>query len=176
MSTHSKPLVVRFARAAFSKYAAELHRYLARRLGASQDAEDLTQEIFMRLLRFEDTDFVRNPQAYLYGVASHVVREFKMRAEQERDRLEFNSQTAIERAEHPDQPPPDELGESLNLERQLTSALQRLPPGPRAVLLCIKRDGMSYQEAAQATGLSVHTVEKYLFDALARIRTMRWDR
>jgi len=54
--------------------------------------------------------------------------------------------------------------------------LGQLSAGHRAVLLCVKRDGMSYQEAAQATGFSVHTVEKYLFDALARLRTLGWDR
>src|SRR5690348_12430589 len=86
---------------AFFNYAGGLHRFLRRRLGRAQDAEDVTQEIFMRVLRFDDTDFVRNPQAYLYGIASHVIREYRMRQEQEKGRLEFDTRLVHEQDEHP---------------------------------------------------------------------------
>jgi len=176
MATQSHSSISRFAQSAFSKYARELHHYLLRRLRSPQDAEDVTQEIFMRLLRFDDTDFVRSPQAYLYGVASHVVREFRMRLENDRDHIAYDSEAVAARSEHTDQPAHDELGDRLNLERQLEVALDELPAGQRAVLLCIKRDGMSYEEAAKATRFTVYTVERYLFDALARLRARRWDR
>jgi DNA-directed RNA polymerase specialized sigma24 family protein len=40
------------------------------------------------------------------------------------------------------------------------------------VLLLVKRDGMSHAEAARSAGLSVHTIEKYVGDARARLRIM----
>lgn len=47
-------------------------------------ALDLTQDIFERFLQIADTDAVRNPQAYLYGIASHVVREALFREDKAR--------------------------------------------------------------------------------------------
>jgi RNA polymerase sigma-19 factor, ECF subfamily len=168
--------ITRFVGQTFRKYGVELHRYLLRRLRRPQDAEDLAQEVFMRMLRIEDAEFVRKPQAYLYGIASHVVREFRMRAEHEHERLTFDPEAVDAMAESSrGQQSPDELADRLSLQRQLDRALNRLPRTHRTVLLLLKRDGMSYKEAARVTNLSVHTVEKYLFQAKAMIKTMKWD-
>lgn len=167
--------IARFAAQAFRKYGAELHRYLVRRLRRPQDADDLAQEVFLRLLRLEDADFVQKPQSYLYGIASHVVHEFRMRAEQEHERVTFDSEMLETAAERRSQLQLEDPGERLNIQRQLDRALERLPATHRTVLLLLKRDGMSYEEAARATRLSIHTVEKYLFQAKAMIKAEKWD-
>jgi RNA polymerase sigma factor (sigma-70 family) len=159
----------------FRKYAVGLHRYLARRLGNTIDADDLVQEVFLRLLRIENTELVRKPQAYLYGVAFNVVREHRMRSEHEQRRLTFDSDAVDEESEHPKELPPDQLAERLDVRRKLEQALARLTPMHRAVVILLKRDGMSYEEAARMTNLSVHTVEKYFFQAKAQLKTMKWD-
>lgn len=161
-----------FAGAAFEKYQKELHRFLVRRLRDRQDAADLAQEVYLRLVRVENTDWVRKPQAYVYGVASHVVSEYRMRSEKES--VTFDSQAVERVAEHPSQMAPDELADQLALERQLERVLGKLPPTHLAVLLLHKRDGLSYEEVAQKLDLSVHTVQKYLFQAKAQIRTA-WE-
>jgi DNA-directed RNA polymerase specialized sigma24 family protein len=43
------------------------------------------------------------------------------------------------------------------------------------VLLLVKRDGLSYTEAARKAGLSVHTIEKYVVEARARLRVILAD-
>jgi RNA polymerase sigma-70 factor (ECF subfamily) len=53
--------------------------------------------------------------------------------------------------------------------------LQQLPPAHQLVLLLVKRDGLSYTEAASAAGLSVHTIEKYVVEARARLRVLLAD-
>src|SRR6267378_6385638 len=78
----AKVPVARLVALAFRKYAPELHRYIERRMRRPGMAPDLTQDIFERFLQIEDTDVVRNPQAYLYGIASHVVREALFREDQ----------------------------------------------------------------------------------------------
>jgi RNA polymerase sigma-70 factor (ECF subfamily) len=166
----------RLVSAGFRQYAAELHRFLLRRLRRPQDADDLAQEVFMRFLRLSNVELVRNPQAYLFGIASHVVREFHLHAEQEREHLTFDSEEAGEASENPGVLEPDELAGRLNLQQQLQRALTQLPPMHRAVLLLVKRDGLSHEEAAKAAGISFHTVEKYIVEARAKLKTMRWDR
>jgi DNA-directed RNA polymerase specialized sigma24 family protein len=54
-----------------------LLQFLRRRVRASVDIEDLTQETYLRLLRAHDLGNVRHPQAYLLRVASHVVVEWR---------------------------------------------------------------------------------------------------
>ena len=65
----------------------------------------------------------------------------------------------------------DALEERLALRQELRAALMRLPLAHRAVLLLIKRDGLSYEEAAEKLHLSVNTVTSYLFEARAKVKT-----
>src|SRR6202020_2500376 len=54
-----------------------LLRFLGRRVRTAVDIEDLAQETYLRLLRARDLHDVRNPQAYMLRVASHVVTEWR---------------------------------------------------------------------------------------------------
>src|SRR6202020_421118 len=54
-----------------------LLQFLGRRVRAAVDIEDLAQATYLRLLRARDLREVRNPQAYLLRVASHVVAEWR---------------------------------------------------------------------------------------------------
>ena len=44
--------------------------------------------------------------------------------------------------------------------------------GEKITLLLVKRDGHSYSEAARLSGLSIHTIEKYVVEARARLRVL----
>ena len=157
---------------AFGRYGIELHRFLLRRLRRAEDADDLAQEVYMRLLRRNRDEPVLNPRAYVYRIAAHVVAEFRTRSEHGQDTVVFDSE-AVERAEAWE---PDVLAERLSMQRQLERALAELPPTHQAVFLLHKRDGHSHEEIAAKLKLSPHTVEKYLIQAKARMRTMKWDR
>ncbi|MEG1679712.1 MAG: sigma factor, partial [Stenotrophomonas sp.] len=71
-----------FAARAVHDYSTELHRYLRRRVNEAQDLGDLVQEVYLRLLRVQNIETVRNPLAYIYGIAAHVASEFNMRQRQ----------------------------------------------------------------------------------------------
>lgn len=165
-----------FGISAFRHYRRELHRYLLRRLRRPQDVDDLAQEVYLRLLRHDDEKCVRKPLAYLYGIASHVVADFRIGAEHEREHLTFDSEAAEHSSDEPSSVLQDDLADRLNLAQQIERALAQLPPMHAAVLLAHKRDGLSYEEVAKKLGLSVHTVEKYVTQAKARIRMMSWER
>lgn len=158
---------------AFVKYEKDLHRFLMRRLKCDEDAADLAQEVYLRLLRVEHSELVRSPQDYLYGIAAHVVYQFRMRVRN--NVLTYDSDAVEELAEKPSHiDGPDELPERLNLQRELEHALAQLPPTHQVVFVLRKRDGHSVQEIATQLGLSAHTVKKYLFQAKAQIRA-QWD-
>lgn len=156
--------------ALFGGYTRELHRYLLRRLREPQDVDDLAQEVYLRLLRLDENKDVEKPLAFLYGVAAHVLSDFRSTARHgEYVPLDTVDECSLAGTI------PDET-ERLNLQQQLEYALSQLPPTHAAVLLAHKRDGLSYEEVAARLNLSIHTVEKYITQAKARIRLMPWER
>jgi RNA polymerase sigma factor (sigma-70 family) len=174
MNDKHRHIVRGFAETTFRQHRQELQRFLLRRLRGTADARDLAQEVYLRLLRVPNPSLVRQPLAYLYRIASNVVYEFHIQHQQ--DAVTFDSAVVEQLAEHPSNIQPDELVARLSLERQLERVLGELPPLQRAILLMQKRDGMSYAEIADKLSLSVHTVEKYLFRALASVRAAKWER
>src|SRR5690349_7888834 len=61
-------------------YGSDLYFFLLSRLRNEQDAKDVVQEIYLRLLRLGRGELVRDPHAYVYFVASQVLAQFRMRA------------------------------------------------------------------------------------------------
>src|SRR5688572_13580070 len=104
----------RFAGLLWRQYGKGLQQFLVRRLRHNENAQDLAQEVYLRILRFGREDLVRDPQAYLYRIATHVVYEFRMKAE--RDRVVFDSELLEEQAEQLPQ-----SAEAHPLERRLCS-------------------------------------------------------
>jgi len=151
-------------------YTRELHRYLGRRLKNRQDADDLAQEVFARLLRVKNVELIRNPLAYILGIAAHVVREF--REHEQHQCVVFSSDIAESQSAEATSDGLADCSERLELQNSIDNALKQLPPTHQAVLILVKRDGLSYQEAAEKTGLSVHTIEKYLVEGRARLRSL----
>jgi RNA polymerase sigma factor (sigma-70 family) len=160
----------------FHAHARDLRGFLFRRVVNRHDTDDLSQEVFARLLRVQNTELIRNPLAYLLGIAAHVVREFRQRKQQQC--VVFNSDVADSLCESPELASRivSNDADRLELQNWLDGALKQLPPTHQVVLLLVKRDGLSYEEAAAATGLSVHTIEKYLVEARARLRLILQDR
>jgi RNA polymerase sigma factor (sigma-70 family) len=177
MSTRSQASVDQpaagLALTAFHRHARDLQRFLLRRVAERQDIDDLSQEVFARLMRVENVALIRNPLAYLLGIATHVVREFRQRKQHQC--VIFDSDMAELVSENLEQVSRSEASsnvEQLELQNWLDTALKQLPLTHQTVLLLVKRDGLSYEEAAAATGLSIHTIEKYLVEARARLRVL----
>lgn len=170
--TTAEERVSNLAETAFEHHSAALRRFLARRLARCDDASDIVQEVFLRLLRMPDVDFVRNPQAYLFGMASRVMHERRQKSRYER--VTFDSEVVEQRAAHPPHVAADELSEWIGAQRQVEQALRQLTRTQFQVLMAEVRDGLTHPQIALKLGLTVHTVRKYSVQALARVRS-GWD-
>jgi RNA polymerase sigma factor (sigma-70 family) len=156
-------------------YQRELHRYLLRRLKRPQDLDDLKQEIYMRLLRMDQMECVREPLAYLYGVAANVVADFTL-AERQQGYITVDSAAVENWANDPAKALPDDLADRMSLQRQVERALKELPPLQAQALVLHYQEGLYCEEIAQRLGLSPKSVDKYLARAKARMRAFIWDR
>ena len=164
-----------FAASLFQEYAGALHRFLRRRLGSTEDADDVFQTIFERLVKIPKAQRVQKPQAFLFGIAFHVVREHWMKSRRSDSIVTYDSEAVDRAGESMEQAQHDET-ERLILREQLERALARLPDHHRRVLLAVRRDGLSHEEAAEATGISLRLVRKYLIEAKLKLMEMTWDR
>lgn len=155
---------------AFEQVRPSLQRYLMRQLHRAEDAEDLTQEVYLRLLRLTTTEVIRFPQAYVLRVAVNVLYEFRHR--RRRGKIEFDSSLAEYAARNlaDDADPPEEAYERQLNQSLIEDLVQRLPDKQQAVLIMATREKMSYEEIAARLNISASTARVHAFRALAFIR------
>jgi RNA polymerase sigma-70 factor (ECF subfamily) len=139
-----------------------LLRFLSRR-ARSVDIQDLAQETYLRLLRARDLSDVRNPQAYILRVASHVVSEWR------NHQLPAESISEDEVVLVDDRIPEFDLEATLSQER-LDRILDEMSPAMRAVLLLRLRDEHAVKEIAQELDMTLRQVRRYLARGYERLR------
>jgi len=154
-----------FVTAVERSYGAGLRRFLAIRLRhAAADLPDIFQEIFTRLLRMSNHETIRNPQAYLYTVASHVLHQYSLkraRGPETMDPLELVAQV-------PSDTVPDPADE-VDLQQQIAElgrALEKFSPRAYATLVMYRCEGMTLAEIGRRLGVSGPMARKYLMRAI----------
>ena len=148
----------------FRTYNAQLVRYLTRRLGDSDLAEEVAQETFVRAMR---QDEITNERAWLFAVATNLLRDAARRQERERKHLTLLAAEPREGSEDAD------AEAELSVERLKQSAAARRALGAlgerdRSALL-MKEEGLSYPEIAEALDLSPGSVGTTLARARRRL-------
>jgi RNA polymerase sigma-70 factor (ECF subfamily) len=154
-----------FVTAMERRYGAKLRRFLSFRLRhASADVPDLFQEIFVRLLRIKDQETIRNPQAYLYTVASHVLHQYALKRSMEPETMDpFEVLSELPSFTAPD--PVDEI----DLEQQIADlgrALEKFSVRAYATLVMYRCEGMTLAEIGERLGVSHTMARKYLTRAI----------
>lgn len=145
-----------------------LTRFLERRV-PTPDAQDLAQEVYLRLLRSEQIDLIAEPQAYLYRVASNVAAEWRMRA------CHRKPHSADELDALMDAASPESLVDEALSAARLDSALSNLTPMVRAVMYLKLRDGMTHEEIARHLAITSRMVRRYLTTGYAQLRQRLFD-
>jgi RNA polymerase sigma-70 factor (ECF subfamily) len=146
----------------FRSYNSALVRYLTRRLGDRDWAEEVAQETFLRALR---QDSLSSERSWLFAVATNLVRDEARKDERRRRHLAILADE--ERAREMDEPEPS------SLERAQEAALARravdsLAERDRLALL-MREEGLDYTEIAEALGLSVGSIGTTLARARRRL-------
>jgi RNA polymerase sigma factor (sigma-70 family) len=153
----------------FREWQLPLRRFLVRRCaGSSADIDDIAQEVFLRLLRYDRTELVNHPQAYLYKIATNVTAEWAMRSHR---RLPHDSQWLMELA---DMLSPEAEFERDTRHEQLRAAVNDLPPRPREILRLHFEESLKHEDIAKTMGVTRKIVKREITRAYAALR-MRLD-
>jgi RNA polymerase sigma-70 factor (ECF subfamily) len=146
----------------FRTYHDPLVRYLTRRLGDRDWAEEVAQETFVRALRQPE---LQNERAWLFAVATNLVRDEARKDVRRRRHLELLREEA--KAESVVEPQLTDLERSQ--ERALArKAIDSLTERDREALL-MREEGLDYNEIAQALQLAVASVGTTLSRARRRL-------
>jgi len=146
----------------FRTYHDPLVRYLTRRLGDRDWAEEVAQETFVRALRQNE---LQNERAWLFAVATNLVRDEARKDVRRRRHLELLREEA--KADSIVEPPETEI-ERAEERAFARRAIDALNERDREALL-MREEGLDYNEIAAALELSVASVGTTLSRARRRL-------
>jgi RNA polymerase sigma-70 factor (ECF subfamily) len=151
----------------FRKYTPPLVNFLARMVPERARAEELAQEVFVRVYQARER---YEPRArfstWLFGIAHNLAVNELARAYRKRERpLDEDRAT---RAADSGASPEEQLAAGRTLHA-LEAGLARLPERQRAALLLRTQEGMSYEEIAKVIGASTSGVKSLLHRARERL-------
>ena len=154
--------------AAYMEKRTNLLRFFALRTSSSSEAEDIVQEIYLRIAALDDAS-VENPVGYLYRLGANVLLD-RVRARQRstaRDDAYYRTfQAGSSEEAESDAPSPEVVWESRARLERVLAVVERMPPRRKQVFVMHKIDGLSYAEIAEALRISRSAVEKLMMAAL----------
>ena len=141
-----------------------IFRFIRGRLRNREKAEELTQDVFLKMIGLMERSEVKNHKAALFTIANNLLID-TFRGEQVRRKIisEWDDESA------------EVAGTSNSMESRLDNqrivnwlceAILALPERCQEAFILRKIDGLSYKEIAASMNLSVKTVEKHLARAL----------
>lgn len=154
-----------------------LMRFFSRRVATASEAEDLTQDVFVRLLRREGELREPTADAYVFQIATNLLRD---RARRDRSHLAGHhvsidtSDSAAGACTSADLGADCVLAAQEEL-RMALATLDELGERCRDIFLLYRVEGMKQKEIAALYGLSVRMVEKYIVKAAAHL-ARRYER
>lgn len=144
-----------------------LVRWIARRTSGWDNAQDLAQDTFLRLLnRPVMPEQLSSPRAWLAKIAGNLAVD-----QARRQILEKNYLATLANVPEAEQPSPEEQWEMLGLLEQIDQLLNGLRPIEKTAFLMARLDGLSYREVAEQLNVSLSSVEKYIAKAMLRCYT-----
>jgi RNA polymerase sigma-70 factor (ECF subfamily) len=131
-----------------------VYRLAFRLSGNAHDAEDITQEVFIRVFRSLDTFRPGSFEGWLHRITTNVFLDLVRR--RQRIRMEALPEETDRIAGR--EPSPEQAWHEANLDPDLQAALDDLPPEFRAAVVLCDVEGLSYEEIGATLGVKLGTV------------------
>ncbi len=154
------------------RYLKPVYNFIRRYIGNREDAEDITQEAFLKAFKnIKKFNPDKNFKVWLFVIAKNTAF----------DRLKKKKPLVFSQLQNEDgesiieeiadaAPLPDEIFARKELTKELESILDILPPSDRAILTLHYSDGLTFEEIAEILGKPMNTVKSRHRRALLRLR------
>nr|WP_245993211.1 RNA polymerase sigma factor SigE [Xylanimonas allomyrinae] len=151
------------------EHSARVYRLAYRLTGNRQDAEDLTQETFLRVFRSLSGYTPGTFEGWLHRITTNLFLDSVRRAK--RVRMDAMGDDAAHVVDDDDRGRPERGFEHAHLDHDVQAALGRLRPEYRAAVVLCDIEGLSYEEIAVTLGVKLGTVRSRIHRARAQLRT-----
>lgn len=155
----------------YGRHRGGVFRYVVRQVGLRSSAEEVFQEIWMKIISSRARYRVEARfTTFLYHVAHNcVVDHFRARTPLQLISLDDDADEAIQVA-GPDRDQPERAAALRQSATKLLNALALLPPEQREVFLLHEEGGLTLEEIASVTGTGRETAKSRLRYALVKLR------
>ncbi|WP_341724257.1 sigma-70 family RNA polymerase sigma factor [Pseudoxanthomonas putridarboris] len=155
------------------EYHAELLRMLRARLPNAQDAQDLAQEAYARVMRYQGQLKGEELRLMLFRIAQNLITDHYRW-----NRLRENAHFPIEDMKFElssEEPTHDRRLDNTQRLKRLEKIVLAMPERRRAVFLLSRIEGLTNVEIARRRGITVKAVEKHIAKAIAECRNLAED-
>ena len=159
-----------------SKYSKSIYYLALRMTNSHEDAEDISQEVFVRVFRSLPT---WKPRASFYTwlrtVALNLcIDHHRTRIRHQTQSLDAKEGTAMSIPTDPSGDPL-KITEAEELRRRILLAAEELSPRQRRAFMLFRYGGLSLRETAEAMGCAVGTIKAHLSRATEKMRDLLKD-
>jgi RNA polymerase sigma-70 factor (ECF subfamily) len=148
-------------------HSARVYRLAYRLTGNQHDAEDLTQEVFVRVFRSLASYTPGTFEGWLHRITTNLFLDLARR----RQRIRFEGLGHdVEGRMSGGDPTPAEAFDDRHLDGDIQTALRDLPPEYRAAVVLCDIEGLSYEEIAATLGVKIGTVRSRIHRGRAQLR------
>ncbi|MBW5484288.1 RNA polymerase sigma factor SigE [Streptomyces bambusae] len=150
-----------------STHSARVYRLAYRLTGNQHDAEDLTQEVFVRVFRSLSTYTPGTFEGWLHRITTNLFLDMVRR--KQRIRFDALADDAAERLPSRE-PSPQQVLHDTHFDADVQQALDTLAPEFRAAVVLCDIEGLSYEEIAATLGVKLGTVRSRIHRGRSHLR------
>jgi RNA polymerase sigma factor (sigma-70 family) len=168
----NKPASRRLTTELGARFSGPLLKFFLRRVRDRAQAEDLTQEVLLRIIRSPDADLIENPEGYVFKTAANLLLDYRrrlgrnptLRAQPLDDAL---AAAPVARLVEDRSPERVLMGEATLTE--VLAALAQLGELTRNVFILYRLENMQQKDIAALYGIGQSTVEKHVMKAMLHL-------
>ncbi len=150
-----------------SMHSGRVYRLAYRLTGNQHDAEDLTQEVFVRVFRSLSTYSPGTFEGWLHRITTNLFLDMVRR--KQRIRFDALGEDAAERLPSRE-PTPSQAFNDAHFDADVQQALDTLAPEFRAAVVLCDIEGLSYEEIAATLGVKLGTVRSRIHRGRSQLR------
>jgi RNA polymerase sigma factor (sigma-70 family) len=145
----------------FTRHHSAVYRYFLRMSGSATLSEDLTQDVFLRVLRKSET-WQRDARfaSWMYRIAHNAFIDHTRK-----NKWEIAMPEKLDTAA-----PATRQLEQAEEHALLRRALMAMPPDKRELLVLSRFQGLKYEQIGELLGVETNTVKVRVFRALGQLR------
>jgi RNA polymerase sigma factor (sigma-70 family) len=149
-----------------STHSGRVYRLAYRLTGNQHDAEDLTQEVFVRVFRSLSNYTPGTFEGWLHRITTNLFLDMVRR----RQRIRFDSLPDDAERLVGSAPSPEQVYTDTHLDPQIQAALDALPPDFRVAVVLCDIEGLTYEEIAATLGIKLGTVRSRIHRGRTQLR------